>query len=293
MKKRRNISRMISYGSIAACLVIAVGVGVLFMDNKSFEQDIDQIGNIIAEENDNATAGERNDIQEKPESYVDVSMLLASNEGVEKQVLEFACVEVGEFPAIYYKAASVKSSILKESIGSKVEGTQNWYKVSGHEDLQYLISGDNNEYSLWEFNSFQKVNYAYKIETIEEKSDDCTNQGNIQDEAVAEGTEKNESAGKVTSDAPVNENTYREVRDYSAELTDLQNRVSQVMMDKELPFVISSAILKNPDRLHVIVKTKDEDMIAKLKAFDTTGELLEIEYSESTPVKELLGSKGE
>lgn len=161
MKKRRNISRMISYGSIAACLVIAVGVGVLFMDNKSFEQDIDQIGNIIAEENDNATAGERNDIQEKPESYVDVSMLLASNEGVEKQVLEFACVEVGEFPAIYYKAASVKSSILKESIGSKVEGTQNWYKVSGHEDLQYLISGDNNEYSLWEFNSFQKVNYAY------------------------------------------------------------------------------------------------------------------------------------
>lgn len=137
------------------------------------------------------------------------------------------------------------------------------------------------------------VEEILKIETIEEKSDDCTNQGNIQDEAVAEGTEKNESAGKVTSDAPVNENTYREVRDYSAELTDLQNRVSQVMMDKELPFVISSAILKNPDRLHVIVKTKDEDMIAKLKAFDTTGELLEIEYSESTPVKELLGSKGE
>lgn len=94
VKKRRNISRMISYGSIAACLVIAVGVGVLFMDNKSFEQDIDQIGNIIAEENDNATAGERNDIQEKPESYVDVSMLLASNEGVEKQVLEFACLRL-------------------------------------------------------------------------------------------------------------------------------------------------------------------------------------------------------
>ena len=58
-------------------------------------------------------------------------------------------------------------------------------------------------------------------------------------------------------------------------------------MNKELPFVTSSAIRENPDRLHVTVTTKDEDLIAKLKAFDTTGGLLEVEYSENVAVQEL------
>ena len=51
-------------------------------------------------------------------------------------------------------------------------------------------------------------------------------------------------------------------------------------MNNELPFVTSSAIYENPDRIHVTVNTTDEDLIAKLQAFDTTGKLLEIEYSE-------------
>ena len=61
------------------------------------------------------------------------------------------------------------------------------------------------------------------------------------------------------------------------------------MRTKELPFVIESAIYENPDRLHVVVTTKDEELIAKLKAFDTTGRLLEIEYSEyNNTVKSLV-----
>ena len=51
-------------------------------------------------------------------------------------------------------------------------------------------------------------------------------------------------------------------------------------MNNELPFVTSSAIYENPDRIHVRVNTTDKDLIAKLQAFDTTGKLLEIEYSE-------------
>ena len=85
---------------------------------------------------------------------------------------------------------------------------------------------------------------------------------------------------RETQDVPVDEETYQEAREYSAELTDLQNRISQAMMNKELPFVTSSAIYENPDRIHVTVNTTDEDLIAKLQAFDTTGKLLEIEYSE-------------
>ena len=85
---------------------------------------------------------------------------------------------------------------------------------------------------------------------------------------------------RETQDVPIDEGAYQEAREYSAELTDLQNRISQAMMNNELPFVTSSAIYENPDRIHVRVNTTDEDLIAKLQAFDTTGKLLEIEYSE-------------
>ena len=111
------------------------------------------------------------------------------------------------------------------------------------------------------------------------------------DDSITEQNEKSESnepeAGSVAGDAPVDEETYREAREYSAELTDLQNRISEAMMKKELPFVTSSAIYENPDRVHVTVNTTDEDLIAKLQAFDTTGKLLEIEYSENRSIKEL------
>jgi hypothetical protein len=73
------------------------------------------------------------------------------------------------------------------------------------------------------------------------------------------------------TDIPVDESTYSEARKYSDELTDLQNRISTAMANGELPFVIESAIYENPDRLHVVVTTDDEDLINKLKSYDTTG----------------------
>jgi hypothetical protein len=59
------------------------------------------------------------------------------------------------------------------------------------------------------------------------------------------------------------------------------------MGNGELPFVIESSIYENPDRLHVVVTTDDEDLINKLKAYDTTEELLEIEYRSSNDVSDL------
>ena len=51
-------------------------------------------------------------------------------------------------------------------------------------------------------------------------------------------------------------------------------------MNHELPFVTTSGIRENPDRLHVTVNTRDEAELAKLKAYDMTGKWLEIEYNE-------------
>ena len=409
MKNRKNFNGFLKYGSIAACLVFVLGVGMLVMNNKSANPTPVVPESInIADSNDDIS-GEQTDLQDRPERYVNISMLLASNEGIEEQSLEIALVEIENYSAHYYKVASVESDILRENIGHDVQGTQMWYKVSGHEDMQYLISNDNNEYSLWKFESFQKESYPYSdvlqiiydihsaediaevivapaimdnsdrgqaiqeeigtsiitddkaIETIysvlfgltcyggnnwdmiglgEDTPSAMQNQvragryltmvtsqgmeidtwkytgisgmfyehGGIAysaltmeektavekilgielsyetDNSIPKQNEKLENdepaASSTTQDVPVDEETYQETREYSAELTDLQNRISQAMMNKELPFVTSSAIYENPDRIHVEVNTTDEDLIAKLRAFDTTGKLLEIEYSE-------------
>ncbi len=87
--------------------------------------------------------------------------------------------------------------------------------------------------------------------------------------------------------APVDENTYSEARDYSEETLDLQNRISAAMgPGHELYFVTVAEILENPDRLHVIVNTTDEELINTLKSYNTDGVNMEIEYSAGTAIEE-------
>lgn len=402
MKKGKTTNGILKYGSIAACLAVALGAGILFADNITPNPDAVPKSSVVGERNDHASA-EQGNMQEKPERYVNISMLVNSNATMEEMILEFRSVEIEEHSARYSKVASVGSDVLKKSIGGEVEGTGNWYRVSGHEDMLYLISSNNDEYSLWKFDSFQQESYPYSdvmqiicnihsaeditkiivspanmdnsdegraiqeeigtnvvadfnsIETIYNilsgltcyggdnwemigLGDDTpssmlnqvkagryltivTSQGieintlkytgisgkfyeyggiaysaltteekaavekilniELQNEADDPATGQNkESEGKETQDSPVDEEAYQEAREYSVELTDLQNRINQAMMNHELPFVTSSAIYENPDRIHVCVNTTNEDLIAKLQAFDPTGKLLEIEYSE-------------
>ena len=83
-------------------------------------------------------------------------------------------------------------------------------------------------------------------------------------------------------DAPVDETTYTDAREYANELTDLLDRISKAMQNKELPFVTQAGIYENPDRVKVVVNTQDEASLTKLKEFDKTGKLLEITYSGTT-----------
>lgn len=89
-----------------------------------------------------------------------------------------------------------------------------------------------------------------------------------------------------TEDSSVNENIFSEAHTYSSEILDLQNRISAAMANNELPFVTCSSVLENPDRIHVTVNTMDEESINRLKAFDTSGKLLEIEYMSGLPIVE-------
>lgn len=63
-------------------------------------------------------------------------------------------------------------------------------------------------------------------------------------------------------------------------LTELQTKISDAMINKELPFVVSSGVYENLNRIIVGVTTKNEDDIAKVLALDTIGGAIQIEYSE-------------
>ncbi len=89
------------------------------------------------------------------------------------------------------------------------------------------------------------------------------------------------------TDVPVDETTYSDARIYSDDILDLQNRISAAMgPGNELSFVTVSAVLENPDRIHVFVNTTDEDKINLLKSYNTEGVILEIEYSGGFGVEE-------
>ncbi|MBD5460523.1 MAG: hypothetical protein HDR26_06215 [Lachnospiraceae bacterium] len=66
-----------------------------------------------------------------------------------------------------------------------------------------------------------------------------------------------------------------------AYLTQLQEKISNAMINQELPFVISSAVMETSNRILVTVTTQEESSLALLKSLDTVGGAIEIEYVES------------
>lgn len=227
MNKKRNISKIIRFGSVAACLVAALGIGIIFWSGKANNnkpaEDVNiaengnrKSGDNIVEESGDDTSvmhktedvniaesdddiSDMHKTQEEAEEPVDVSALLASNEGIsDKDALYFSNVEIGKYVATYFKEPSVGSDVLGRSIGTEIKGTKNWYRVSGHEDLYYLISYNKDEYSLWKFAFFNKESYPYNdvlqlIYNIDSAED-------ITEIVVAPATMDNTDEGKAIQD---------------------------------------------------------------------------------------------
>ena len=75
-------------------------------------------------------------------------------------------------------------------------------------------------------------------------------------------------------------------------LTELQNKISQKMIDKEFTFVTKSAIMENNNNIKVTVTSNNESELNKIKAIDTIGGAIEIQYDENGMSKtELLVEK--
>lgn len=75
-------------------------------------------------------------------------------------------------------------------------------------------------------------------------------------------------------------------------LIDLQNKISAKMVKKEFTFVTMSALLEDANKIRVTVTTENETELKKLKALDTKGGALQIEFATGGQIKtELLQEK--
>ena len=71
-------------------------------------------------------------------------------------------------------------------------------------------------------------------------------------------------------------------------LTELQKKITQGMINKEFPFVVTSGVYETTNNLIIRVTTNDEAELAKLYALDTIGGAIKVEFSTGVVIEELL-----
>lgn len=75
-------------------------------------------------------------------------------------------------------------------------------------------------------------------------------------------------------------------------LTNLQNKISKKMIDKEFTFVTKSAVMEDNNNIKVTVISNNENDLNKIKSLDTIGGAIEIHYNmNSSETKDLLVEK--
>ena len=68
-------------------------------------------------------------------------------------------------------------------------------------------------------------------------------------------------------------------------LTNLQNKISKKMIDKEFTFVTLSAVMEDSNNIKVTVTSNNESDLNKIKALDTIGGAIDIEYNTNPSAK--------
>lgn len=99
------------------------------------------------------------------EPFVPVSDLFAAASDNPTQIKEmaaaFAKIPIGEYTGRYERDYGADSDILAGSLGREVDDVKDWYYISGHTDLQYLIYKEEQGYTLWKFAHFDSEEYPY------------------------------------------------------------------------------------------------------------------------------------
>lgn len=192
--QRPKTNRWLKWGAMAACvcLLVAGGIHISRYPAQPITTPLEADDTPSIEDPPSAPASSSPENQ----TFIPVSALLTeSNSGYFNQALEISSVPVGQYDGLYEKIHSVGSDILRESTGTLVPGTETWYRISGHDDLQYLIQKNSGSYSLWKFMCFDSDEYAYQdvLETVY-KIDSAHNISEIK---VHPATMDNTNAGKA------------------------------------------------------------------------------------------------
>lgn len=126
--------------------------------------------NIHGEDLENGNENTQEGTEDLEEAPVKITDLIAredtSAEGnvISKEDLKYKIIPVNGQTAEYHEVAvgTGKDGLLADSLGELLEGTD-CYRLKGHDELQYLLTKEEEEYSLWEFAVFETVPYDYSM----------------------------------------------------------------------------------------------------------------------------------
>ncbi len=159
-KSRKSLQK---WGGLAASigLVIVSAFVISKLTRPSLPESREEMAlEEISENNEEANQEIVQDIMPE-DSYAELSDLLVSP-GISTESLYYTSIYIEDYQAVYTKESAVSSEELEKSIGSNVDGLEDTFYLSGHNDLQYVIKRDeNNVYELWKFESFEGDEYPY------------------------------------------------------------------------------------------------------------------------------------
>lgn len=158
-KKKKPV--WFKWGVVAACLCL-VCVSAVAIPHIFKSEQISDDTSIVMQDVLPSPIADSEKTAEAQDIFVPIASLLASeSHGAEELVLSLQKFSIEQYTGVYEKVSSAGSDVLSENRGKSVSGTEEWYYVSGHSDMQYLIKNDGEEYSLWKFICFDDSEYPY------------------------------------------------------------------------------------------------------------------------------------
>ena len=158
--KRRKKSVWLKWGAAAAC-VCGICISVIAVTNIFNGVPAPDNERIATPDVWQSPIPDNEETTEEQETFVPVTSLLVSGNYATEQLAVLGKIPIGKYTGVYEKVPSVESAVLSENRGNSISGAEEWYYISGHTDMQYLIRNENEEYSLWKFSCFENGEYPY------------------------------------------------------------------------------------------------------------------------------------
>lgn len=158
---KRRPRRWIRWGSAAACLCLVLSAGMFVGLFGTQHQPVPVL------------SGAEQPAPQNRALYVNVSDLLSGEGGsIPGQALHTRMLPLNNRVAEYHQVmvSNTGEALLPDSLGSPLEEIDNCYRISGHDELQYLIFQDDGAYTLWKFSAF----LVWDSETLSQIQADMT-----------------------------------------------------------------------------------------------------------------------